>query len=101
MSNFKARISKLEKNIKPRKKLYKIYWADGTFVGEYRVSSKEAKCVSNALKNLKQRYLNSVDEENILITCAKDQWYNKHNKPAAFSKGSRAEAVTGFTFNWS
>jgi len=35
MRNFKARISKLEKNIKPRKKLYKIYWADGTFVGEY------------------------------------------------------------------
>lgn len=31
---FKARISKLEKNIKPKKKLYKIYWADGTFVGE-------------------------------------------------------------------
>ena len=56
---------------------------------KYRVSSKEAKCVSNALKNLKQRYLNSVDEENILITCAKDQWYNKNNKPAAFSKGSR------------
>ena len=35
MRNFKARISKLEKNIKPRKKIYKIYWADGTFVGEY------------------------------------------------------------------
>ena len=31
MRNFKARISKLEKNIKPRKKLYKIYWADGKF----------------------------------------------------------------------
>ena len=29
------KISKLEKNIKPTKKLYKIYWADGTFVGEY------------------------------------------------------------------
>ena len=35
MRNFKARISKLEKNIKSRKKLYKIHWADGTFVGEY------------------------------------------------------------------
>ena len=35
MVNFKARISKLEKNIKTRKKLYKIYWADGTFIGEY------------------------------------------------------------------
>ena len=30
-----AKISELEKNIKPTKKLYKIYWADGTFVGEY------------------------------------------------------------------
>ena len=35
MRSFKARIGKLEKNIKPRKKLYKVYWADGTFVGEY------------------------------------------------------------------
>ena len=35
MRNFKAIIIKLEKDIKPRKKLYKIYWADGTFVGEY------------------------------------------------------------------
>ena len=35
MRNFKARISKLKKNIKPIKKLYKIYWADGTFVDEY------------------------------------------------------------------
>ena len=34
MRKFKARISKLEKNIKPRRNFYKIYWADGTFVGE-------------------------------------------------------------------
>lgn len=27
MRNFKTRISKLEKNIKPTKTLYKIYWA--------------------------------------------------------------------------
>ena len=36
MRNFKARISKLEKNVKPRKKLYKIYWADGKFISEYQ-----------------------------------------------------------------
>ena len=35
MRDFKARISKLEKKINPRKKLCKIYWADSTFVGEY------------------------------------------------------------------
>ena len=35
MRNFKARILELEKDIKPRKKLYKIYWADGTFAGKY------------------------------------------------------------------
>ena len=35
MRSFKARIGKLEKYIKPKKKLYKIYWAGGTFVGEY------------------------------------------------------------------
>ena len=39
MRNFKARISKLEKNITPRKKLYKIYSADDTFVGEYWAES--------------------------------------------------------------
>jgi len=31
MRNFIARIIKLEKNIKPGKKLYKIYWDYGTF----------------------------------------------------------------------
>ena len=36
MLNFKARIIKLEKNITPRRNLYKIYWVDGTFVGELR-----------------------------------------------------------------
>jgi len=35
MRNFKTRLSKIEKNIKPRRKLYEIYWVDGTFVGEY------------------------------------------------------------------
>ena len=35
MRNFKAWLSKLEKNIKPRKKMYKIYWADGTFKGGF------------------------------------------------------------------
>ena len=37
MRKFKARISKLEKNIKPRKKLYKIYWADGMFLGKFLI----------------------------------------------------------------
>ena len=34
MRNLRARLSKLEKRIKPKKRLVKIYWADGTFVGE-------------------------------------------------------------------
>ena len=34
MRSFKARVGKLEKDVKPRKELYKIYWADGTFVGQ-------------------------------------------------------------------
>ena len=34
MRNFKARLSKLERWIKPKKQLVRIYWADGTFVGE-------------------------------------------------------------------
>lgn len=56
---------------------------------KYRVGNTEAKSVSNALKNLKQRHLIDVSEANILITCAKNQWYDKNGKPAAFSKGSR------------
>ena len=36
MHIFKARLSKLEKRIKPIKQLVPIYWADGTFVGETR-----------------------------------------------------------------
>ena len=34
MRNFKARLSKLEKRIKPKKQLVRIYWDDGTFIGE-------------------------------------------------------------------
>ena len=34
MHNFKARISNLEKRIKPKKQLVRIYWADGTLIGE-------------------------------------------------------------------
>ena len=34
MRNFKSRLSKLEKRIKPKKQLVRIYWADGTFIGE-------------------------------------------------------------------
>ena len=45
MRNFKARITKLEKNIKPRKKIYQIYWADGTFVGEYWTQKKTKKYI--------------------------------------------------------
>tara|TARA_B100000963_G_C22431779_1_gene582483 strand:+ start:549 stop:740 length:192 start_codon:yes stop_codon:yes gene_type:complete len=35
MHSFKARISSSDENIKPRKELYKIYWVDGIFEGEY------------------------------------------------------------------
>ena len=35
MENIKARMNELEKLIKARKILYKIYWAAGTYVGEF------------------------------------------------------------------
>ena len=35
MERIKARMSELEKLIKARKTLYKIYWAAGTYVGEF------------------------------------------------------------------
>ena len=34
MHNFKARLKKLEVKKPPVKRVVRIYWADGTFVGE-------------------------------------------------------------------
>jgi hypothetical protein len=34
MRNFKARLQKLEAQKPPDKRIVRIYWADGTFVGE-------------------------------------------------------------------
>ena len=34
MRNFKARLKKLEAKKPPVKRIVRIYWADGTFVGE-------------------------------------------------------------------
>ena len=34
MRNFKARLKKLEAKKPPVKRVVRIYWADGTFVGE-------------------------------------------------------------------
>ena len=36
MRNFKARLKKLEAKKPPVKQIIRIYWADGTFVGEMR-----------------------------------------------------------------
>ena len=36
MRNLKARLSKLEVFNKPITNVYRIYWADGTFIGEYQ-----------------------------------------------------------------
>ena len=36
MRNLKARLTKLEAKKPPVKRVVRIYWADGTFVGEMR-----------------------------------------------------------------
>jgi len=36
MRNFKARLKKIEAKKPPVKRVVRIYWADGTFVGEMR-----------------------------------------------------------------
>jgi hypothetical protein len=36
MANLKARLKKLEAKKPPVKSVVRIYWADGTFVGEMR-----------------------------------------------------------------
>jgi hypothetical protein len=36
MRNFKARLHRLEARKPPAKRIVRIYWADGSFVGEMR-----------------------------------------------------------------
>jgi len=38
MRNLKARLKKLEAKTPPVKRVVRVYWADGTFVGEMRSS---------------------------------------------------------------
>ena len=57
-----------------------------------RVSKSNYCCaVVNAFKNLRRRQLKDVPAENILITYAKDGWYNGDDKTAAgpFASGSK------------
>lgn len=55
------------------------------------------KLVSTGLKNLKQRSLMGVDLNEVIITCAKQNWQQEgsHPKPKGFARGSRM-----FGANW-
>jgi hypothetical protein len=66
-----------------------------SFSGQTSATGKEArdKAVSQALKKLRERQLRGVDLSQVLLTCAKENWYlggdESSGKPAGFSKGSR------------
>jgi len=61
----------------------------------YKPKSKEVGSIRNALKNLKQRDLAGVDLKNLIITCAKQNWFHRSGssyneaKPSLFSIDSR------------
>ena len=61
----------------------------------YKPKSKEVGSIRNALKNLKQRDLVGVDLKNLIITCAKQNWFHRSGssyneaKPSLFSIDSR------------
>ena len=61
----------------------------------YKAKSKEVRSIRNALKNLKQRDLAGVDLKNLIITCAKQNWFHRSGssyneaKPSLFSIDSR------------
>jgi hypothetical protein len=61
----------------------------------YLPKSTEVRSVRNALKNLRQRGLAGVDLKNLMITCAKKNWYKRSGigfdeaKPGLFSIDSR------------
>ena len=61
----------------------------------YKPKSKEVGSIRKALKNLKQRDLVGVDLKNLIITCAKQNWFHRSGssyneaKPSLFSIDSR------------
>jgi len=61
----------------------------------YKAKSKEVRSIRNALKNLKQRDLAGIDLKNLIITCAKQNWFHRSGssyneaKPSLFSIDSR------------
>jgi len=66
-----------------------------SYSGQTDRKGREArdKAVSQALKKLRERPLKGVDLSNVLITCAKDNWFRRSSdnnpKPGGFAKGSR------------
>jgi hypothetical protein len=54
MRNFKARLRKLEAKKPPVKRVVRIYWADGTFVGEMQLLVNEFVGANVGAKNAKK-----------------------------------------------
>jgi len=71
----------------------------------YNAKSKEVKSIRAALKNLKQRNLAGVDLKNLIITCAKQNWFHysrkqyNTDKPSLFSIDSRMFKGTNWVPN--
>lgn len=78
-----------------------------SFNGQKKMSPKDAKKVAKQLHNLAYRELKDIHREDIIVTCAKDSWFEggrswddlegtgKKPRPVKFSKGSGLFAV-----NW-
>ena len=57
MRNLKARLQKLEAKKPPVKRVVRIYWADGTFVGEMRYQQMNLWGTSLGFRKVRKVYL--------------------------------------------
>ncbi len=92
--------AKLRSEIRRWVTLRSISALDGlkfSYTGQTNPRGRAKVCnrVQNALKNLRGRLLGGIPLEMIMISCAKENWYNRRgsifdeNTPSSFSKGSR------------
>jgi hypothetical protein len=70
-----------------------------SFSGQRSMTKANHKKVSIALKNSRERLMRGVDKNQIMITCAKDNWYDRGHRPGPFATGSRLFGDTNWVPN--
>lgn len=70
-----------------------------SFSGQQSMNKAEKRKVSIALKNTRERLMRGVDKSQIMITSAKDNWYDRRHRPGPFANGSRLYGDTNWVPN--